>query len=293
MTALSLGYTTYAMPDEAPFDALERLREIGYESIELTVSEGWPTSPYRLDGDDRDRLREHLRDLGFPPPHLMDLTVEPCATGEARAESLGRFDATCALASDLHFGDGDPIVKMPITGEQPEWEGNEEQIRDDLLELADVAAEHGVVFAAEPHEGTCFETPEKGAWLMATTDHPNLRLALDISHFPEELFDVEEAVELCAPHAVTTHVKDTQVVDGEFRFLLPGETDFDYETYLELLVDHGYRGPIIAEVSAQIWRDGEDYDAWAAAEFMYEALRGPIDAANRYAEGDADSSDRA
>lgn len=280
---LRLGYTTYAMKEANIFDALPRLAGIGYEAVELVSSDGYQTSPVNFDSSDRVRLVDLYRDLGLPAPHLMDLSVTPLATGERPEETFERMHATCELASDLHFGDGRPVVKFPMTGEQPDWEGNEDWIRNRLVALADVAAEYGAVYAAEPHVGTCFETPEKAAWLMENSDHDSLRLALDISHFPEEAdFDVAKAVRLCAPHAVSTHVKDTEVVDGSFRFRLPGETDFDYGWYLKLLVDEGYEGPINAEVSAQLW-DDLDHDHWAAAQQMYEALTDPVAAANRYA----------
>lgn len=281
---LQLGYTTYAMKDADVFDAVPRLVDIGYEAVELVSSDGYQTSPQAFDAADRERLVDLYRDLDLPAPHVMDLSVTPLAPDERREGTFDRMRATCELASDLHFGDGRPVVKFPMTGEQPDWEGNEAWIRDRLLDLADVAAEYGVVYAAEPHVGTCFETPEKAAWLMKQTDHSSLCLALDISHFPEAAgFDVPEAVRLCAPDAVSTHVKDTEVVDGAFRFRLPGETDFNYEGYLKLLVDENYEGPINAEVSAQIW-DDPDHDHWRAARRMYDALADPIAAANRYAE---------
>ncbi len=284
---LQLGYTTYAMKDADVFDAVDRLVDIGYEAVEIVSSDGYQTSPQAFDTADRERLVALYRDHGLPAPHIMDLSVTPLAADERSGGTFERMHATCELASDLYFGDGRPIVKFPMTGEQPDWEGNEEWIRDRLLDLADVAAEHGAIYAAEPHVGTCFETPEKAAWLMEQTDHDSLRLALDISHFPEDAgYDVAEAVRLCASDAVSTHVKDTDVVDGAFQFRLPGKTDFDYKEYLKRLVDAGYSGPINAEVSAQIW-DAPDHDPWAAAQQMYEALENPVSAANQYAEESA------
>jgi sugar phosphate isomerase/epimerase len=280
---LQLGYTTYAMRDEDVFDAVPGLVDIGYEAIELVSSEGYQIDPDEFDAADRERLVALYRDLDLPAPHLMDLSVTPLASEAHSERTFERMHAVCALASDLRVEDGRSVVKFPMTGDQPEWEGNERWIRDRLVDLADVAAEYDVVFAPEPHVGTCFESPDKAAWLMSHTDHDNLRLALDISHFPAAVFDVDRAVDLCAPHAVSTHVKDTDVVDGEFRFALPGDTDFDYEWYLKRLVDEGYAGPINAEVSAQIW-DEPGHDPWAAARRMYESLEGPIAAANRYAE---------
>lgn len=266
------------MKEQDIFDGLPRLREMGYETVEITVSEGYPTSYDRLDADDRTRLRNLLQELEFSAPALIDL-VAPCAIGADREAMLEHFEGSCKLCRDLHYGDGRAVLKSPTTGEQPPWEGNRGTIRDDLLELADVAAEHDVVFATEAHVRTALDTPEKVEWLMETTDHPHLGVNFDISHFPTELFDTGRAIEACVPHAVHTHVKDSVIIDGETRFRIPGETGFDYDDFLERTVAAGYRGDIIAEVSAQLWRE-PDFDPWAAVEACYANLSGQVSTVN-------------
>jgi inosose dehydratase len=55
------------------------------------------------------------------------------------------------------------------------------------------------------------------------------------------------------------------------RFLLPGDAATDYAAYFRLLRQHGYSGPLIIEVSSQIFnRPG--YDPIATAEKCYAAL---------------------
>lgn len=284
MRPLRLGYTTYSMPDEDPFDAVPRLAGIGYEAVELTVSDGYAACHGNLDAGDRDRLCELIAEQGMPSPVLMDL-IEPCSTGAARREMLEHVGGSFALAADLNRGDRPPVVKTPVSGEQPEWEGNERRVLGDLEEIADVAAEYDAVFAPELHVNTVLDTPGKVRWLFDHTDHPNLGLNFDVSHVPRERFDVAEAVAVCAPLAVTTHVKDTTIVDGEVRFHLPGSTDFDYEWFLDALVAHGYRGDVIAEVSAQIWRQ-DGFDPWAAARDCHDNLVDAVEAVNgSYADG--------
>jgi len=276
MKPLRLGFTTYSMPDEDPFAAVPRLAAIGYEAVELTVPEGNAASDDSLDGDDRDRLRGPIAEQGIPSPVLMDL-IGPCSTGEAGRAMLDRIEASFALAADLNRGDRPPVVTTPVSGEQPEWDGNGERVLADLGEIADVAAGYGAVFAPEV-PSTRFLTVEKARWLFERTAHPNLGLN-DVSQFPRERFDVAEAVETCAPLAVTTHVKDTDIVDGEVRFRLPGSTEFDYEWFFDALLAHGYRGDVIAEISAQLWRE-EGFDPWAAARACYDNLADAVALAN-------------
>jgi hypothetical protein len=65
---MKLGYGTYAMPTVDIFEALPRLRDIGYEAIEINVGDNWPTAPDKLSTSDRNRIVSTLQDLNFPPP---------------------------------------------------------------------------------------------------------------------------------------------------------------------------------------------------------------------------------
>lgn len=289
MPPLRTGFTTYSMPDLDPFEVVPRLADIGYGAIEITASEGYTTSYENLDTDERRRLRRLLREMGFTPPAVMDL-VPVCSNGERRRKMLDRVDRTCELVADLHWGDRDPVFKSAVVGEQPEWEGNEERILHDLQEVADVAAGNGVKYATEVHVGTALDTVEKARWLMDRNDHSGLVLNFDVSHFPRKRFDIEEAVDVCAPFAATTHVKDAEIVDGEVQFRLPGEADFPYEWFFGRLLEEGYRGGIIAEISAQIWQEPE-FDVWAAARTCYDNLVGPVTAANETFEANLDRTE--
>ena len=54
---MKLGYeTTECRAGEDIFVAVPRLREIGCEAIELTISRGWPTAPDQLDAGACERL---------------------------------------------------------------------------------------------------------------------------------------------------------------------------------------------------------------------------------------------
>ena len=75
------------------------------------------------------------------------------------------------------------MVVSTTLGDKPAWETGKERIVELVLELGDMAAEYDVIVAIEPHAGDDFETPEKAAWLMQQTNHPNLGLNFDYSQF--------------------------------------------------------------------------------------------------------------
>ena len=66
---MKLGYGTFGMRGLDVFEVLPRLREIGYEGIELATGPDW-TPPEGLDGAARNRLRKLAQGLGFEAPVL-------------------------------------------------------------------------------------------------------------------------------------------------------------------------------------------------------------------------------
>jgi sugar phosphate isomerase/epimerase len=267
---MKLGYSTYAMQRLDIFEALPRIRAIGYDAMEIAVGDDWPTAPHKLDAAARQKLADLLQDLGFPPPVLFG-PVPTCARGDARQAMLGRFAGICALARDLNFGGEPAVVTSTLSGRQLDWDADKQAVADDLLELADLAAGASAILAIEPHVGGAFDTPEKAAWLMQQTDHSHLKLNFDYSHFFVQDMDLQRCVDLCLPCAAHIHIKDGTLAGNRVKFLLPGEGKLNLTTYIKALIQAGLTVPVTAEVSAMIWRE-PDYDPWAAAEFCYRAL---------------------
>ena len=269
---MKLGYSNYALKGLDVFECLPRLKEIGYEAMEIAVRKGWSTAPDRFDRKDRSRLARLLSDLSFPPPPLMG-EIGGLIRGEEGnwAEVESRFEAMCGLAWDLNFGD-EPAVVTTTLGHCPSpWEEAKEAILEGALRMSDIAATYDVILALEPHVGNEFDTPQKAVWLMEAAGHDHLRLNFDMSHFWVQGFDLEECANLCAPYAVHTHIKDGRMIDGRVQFLLPGEGSLDLASYFLALNRAGIDLPVTVEVSAMIWTR-EDYNPWTTAEGCYLAL---------------------
>lgn len=253
-----------------PFEALPKIREIGYEALEIAVGDAWPTSPERFTPPEQIRLSALARSLGFPSPLLFG-NFDVCALDD-KAE----MDLTLAklrMAGRMHYDDTPILITTTAGHSAPPWESGKEQIRDSFMRLADLAAEHKATIAIEAHAGTDFETPEKAVWMMENTQHPSLTLDLDISHFYVEGAEVAHSVELCAPYSSMVHIKDGEKVDGEVRYCLTGDGNIDIPLFLRSLQanDLGHL-PVFAEVSVQQSRQ-PDYNPWAVAQFCYDALR--------------------
>ena len=266
---MKLGYANYGMHDEDIFDALPRLGEIGYEAMELTVSNGWTTTPDRLDTAARDRVRELFQSLGFPPPSL--LGMPPPRSTDENSGNLESFRVACELSRDLNYSQEPAVISTIPGGYGPDWDNQKDSLRDDLLRMAEVAADYNVLLAAEPHIGMPFDTPEKAAWLMQATNHPNIKLNFDYSQFYVAGIPLQHSIDLCMPHAAHIHVKDGRLIDGDLEFLLPGEGNLDLTDFFTRMAATGTTIPMTVEVSGMVWNK-PGYDAWAVAERCYAVL---------------------
>lgn len=266
-----LGYSTYALRMVDPFEALRLIKGVGYEALEVCLSKDWPTSPLRFSATQQDDLGKLAQDLGFPSPILFG-NIDVCAPPSGQTDMFDLTRKKFEMAHRLHFDNSQVMVTTTPGHSAPPWESGKDRIRDAFLVLADMAAENGVVIAIEAHAGTDFETPEKAVWMMEQTEHPNLKLDLDISHFVVEGSEMAHSVNLCAPYASMVHIKDGVKIDGQVQFCLPGDGDIDIAGFLSALRANGLEGtPVFAEVSVQQSRE-DDYDPRGAAEFCYNAL---------------------
>lgn len=266
------GYSTYALKMVDPFEAVQKIKDTGYEALEICVRDGYPTAPGVFGVEQQRKLAATSQKLGFPSPILFG-AINVCAPESEREAMMEDAVAKFRFARELHYDDT-PTLITTTAGRDISWDPGKEDIRDGFLRLADVAAEHDVIIAIEAHAGTPFELPEKAVWMMEQTRHPNLKLDLDVSHFYVEGAGVENSVDLCAADAVMVHIKDGEKVDGVHRFSLTGDGNLDLEGFMRALkrndIDHL---PINVEVSVH-QSEQPDYDPWWAAKFSYDALVG-------------------
>ena len=270
MKPIPLGYGTYGLKNEDTFKALPRLREIGYDVIELTVAKDWPTAPAKLDAGARKSLVALFQKLGFPPPILMMLpqlfTPEVTQAGMEK-----EWHELCQLAKDLNFTAASPIITFTLGGNVPEWETGRDQIAEKIAQLGRIAGEHGVTLAAEPHAGCSFDRAERAVWLVRQVNQPHVRLNCDISHFIVQGFDVEKELELMIPYSVYAHIKDAAAVGMPPKFVLPGKGGYDLAKYYGTLERLKYAGPVVVEVSGMVW-NAAGYEPWEAAQFCFDVL---------------------
>ena len=274
---MRIAYSTYALQGVDPVDAVARVREIGYDALEINCGAAWPTAPQRFRSGQRSRLRAALQNAGFPPPPVMNL-IGLCAADEAPAAKSEQLRQTCRLARELSWQDRPSVVTTTLGPQAAPWHEAREAVARRLRGYGDLVAEENCILAVEPHVGQELDTPEKANWLMQAVGHAHVRLNFDYSHFLVLGIDLAHSLELTSRFAVHAHIKDGRMVDGDVRFALPGDDRLDLAAYFRAVRAAGLEVPITAEVSGQIW-SRPDYDPWPVARRCFANL----DAARRAA----------
>jgi len=269
--AFTLGYSTYALKMVDPFEAVRLIKDVGYDALEICAADGWLSSPQSFNTAQQNDLGKLSQDLGFDSP-IMFALIDVCAPQSDRMAMLELTKKKFEMAQRLHYDDSPILITTTPGHSAPPWESGKEQIRDSFLSLSDMAAEYDIVIAIEAHAGTDFETPEKAVWMMEQTQHPNLKLDLDISHFVVEGSEMVHSVNLTAEHSAMVHIKDGEKIDGQVQFCLPGDGGIDIPSFMTALRANDLENlPVFAEVSVMQSRE-EDYSPRGAAEFCYNAL---------------------
>lgn len=270
---MKLTCCTWGMPTLSADEALDCIARLGYDGVQLTLSDARPfaTELTRLDAAERLRIGRLLDDCGLELPSVSGHTNLMAREPDARKRAMSRLKLMVDACLDLARPEGVPSLNTLVGGGEGEWEARKTELVDRLGELVAYAEQRGVVLALEPHVRQMLDTPEKTLWLLAQIPSPSLKLCFDISHFEVLGIPTAESVRLLAPHAVFTHVKDQRGISPEHQFLIPGEGDSDYAAYLSEMHRMGYTGHIGVEISFMV-QDRPDYDPRAAAAQSYAVL---------------------
>ena len=276
---MQLAYSTWGMPTVPADVAIPHLAQLGFDGIELTVIPGYTTDLSILTSQKRRQiqqlLNQHQLTLSAISAHTSLMELEP----ELHFANMERLKAAVDLAVDLQTGGLRPVVNTTPGGRPDQWSVGKQQLVDRLGELIDYATEFQVVIALEPHIGVMIETPQQICELIETVNSPYLRANFDISHFEILGLPMSETIPLMVPQTAHTHVKDQRGVHPNFEFLIPGEGEFDYVTYLQTMSKYGYQGFVTVEVSMMVQRRA-NYDPLLAATQSYYTLSQAFVAAN-------------
>lgn len=254
-------------------DALKTCAEIGYANVEFALNAGYPTEPKVFTAESRKEAAQQLSALKLDLPCLMvDLSLT--ADDKAHAQALQTISDAAQVARDLN-ADHPPIIETVLGGKPATWEQQKTGMAERLKSWAETAEKEKTTITIKAHVGSAVNSPERLLWLLQQVKSPAIQVAYDYSHFELQGIDMEESMTLLLPRTKFIHVKDSTGEPAKFQFLLPGEGRTDYVKYFTVLKQHGYQGPVVVEVSGQIFNK-PGYEPVAAAKKCYAALSGAL-----------------
>jgi inosose dehydratase len=270
---LPLGFSLYGMKSVPLPDALRTCAAVGYDGVELALLPSYPTEPAKHSAADRRELRTRLADSALSLHGLMVNLSEP-ATDAVHRANLDRLKEAADLGHAL-APDRPPPVETVLGGKPADWDVVKDRLADRLRAWAEVGRAGRTVIAVKPHVANALHTPAAAVWLIERVNSPCLRLAFDSSHFALRGTPLADAARQLAPLSAFAHVKDARGTAEKFEFLLPGDGGTDYREWARVVPAAGYRGPVVVEVSAQVFnRPG--YDPAVAARTSYANLAAAV-----------------
>ena len=264
----SLGMSLYGMKTLPLAEAVATCARIGYRNIELCLDPGFHAEPAKFSPEARQALRRQLESLGLTISGLMlNLNL---ADPALQPRNLAAIKSAAELAREVS-----PQAPAPIEtisrGRPAEWDALKEGMADRLRQWGETAATERIKIVLKAHFNGAVSTPEQLAWIIQQVNQPAIRAAYDYSHFELREIPMAKSWETLARYTEFVHVKDTAGNAQKAQMLLPGEGRTDYVALFRLMRSTGYRGPVVVEVSTQIFSQ-PGYDPVAAAEKSFTAL---------------------
>lgn len=274
---MRLGYNTNGLAHHRLLDGIRLLSEVGYESVAITLDAA-ALDPYdepAVLGRQIEAVRDLLASTGMScvvetgarfllnprKKHDPTLLDPDCARRAVRRDFLER---AIEIASRLDA----PVVSL-WSGSRPAgasapvlWK----RLYEELVRLADFAAERGVVLGFEPEPGMFIDTMEQFAKLDERVRHPAVHLTLDVGHVHcTEAEPIAAHIGRWGARIVNVHIEDMQV--GVHDHLMFGAGTVDFPSVLRALHEIRYGGGLHVELSRH------SHAAVEAVEGSYTFLR--------------------
>lgn len=252
-----LGYNTNGFAHHDPYQAVELLAEIGYQSVALTLDHG-PLNPFAADFyRNAKQMRQLLDRLGLRSVietgarFLLDPRVkhEPTLVSADRAERRRRVEFLCrAVDAAAQLRSDCVSLWAGVVHDDAGDEEVFERLVAGLREVVDYATEREVAIGFEPEPGMAIDTMPRFERLCARLERPQLALTLDIGHLHcQGETPIAEQIRKFAPQLVNVHIEDMRA--GVHEHLMFGEGEIDFPPVLAALAEAGYAGGLHVELS--------------------------------------------
>lgn len=260
-----IGLYEKALPNEFSWEEkIKTTRELGFDFLELSVDES-DARRRRLDWDDETiyalrRLceRHHL------PFQSLCLSVHRkfpfgSADPKIREQALGHMEKAIALSYKLG------IRTIQLAGYDVYYEPSDQETHRRFIagmqQAAQLAERAGVMLGVEIMDTQYLNSVSKFEILNRKINSPYFTAYPDVGNLSGWNYDVCTELKLGKPHITQIHLKDsyrvTKISKGQFRDLVIGEGNVDFEAVFRTLKESNCVVPLVIEMWAQNaqWKD--------------------------------------
>ena len=263
---MTLGFSTYGMRGMKTEDAIMALAKIGYDAVELNIWPGRDFDAAKVSAKRAKAIGKLAEHWSIKPSALMEnLKIEQDA--KKHGAVLDRLRRAAELAHQI-VPDAPPLVETTLGG--GDWDKVKGLYQERLADWAEVGRETKTVMTIKPHRFGAMNRPAHAIELIKALGSPKwLRMAYDFSHYAHRDMELATTIKEALPVTSFVAIKDTVMVGGKARFVLPGASgEIDYVKLLKLFHKGGYRGDINCEISGMV-SGKKGYDPIQAAETSY------------------------
>lgn len=269
-----LGYNTNGLAHHDPFQAVELLADLGYQSVAITLDHGCLNPFTENITADLARMKTLLRRVKMRSvietggrfllnPRVKHEPTLVSPTAEERARRVSFLQHAIDIAEQL----GSDCVSLwsGVSHQQASSETLMVRLQEGLLPVLDYAAEKNVLIGFEPEPGMVIDTMTAFSNLCEAIPHPQLRLTLDIGHLHcQGELPIEDHIRQWAPQLVNVHLEDMRA--GVHEHLMFGTGEMDFVPIMAALSEVRYDAGVYVELSRHS-HEGPDA-ASAAREFL-------------------------
>jgi len=267
-TRYQLGYGLYGMRSLPHMEGLSHIARIGYKHAEITLRPGWDTEPKLLNRASRAAIRQRISDLGLTLVDVME-GIQPASNATVES-NLERLRMAAEVAHECSPG-APALIQSPIGGRPGAWMERRTAMADELAIWASKLDELDATFCIKPHSKQTMGRPEEMLWMLQQVNHPRMKGVYDYGHFMAFGLDLVTTIHQVGQHAGFSHIKDAVGMAPDHRFVVPGDGGVDYGLFLKTMADVGYKGPIVVEVSTDVFSQ-PGYDPVGTAQRVWDRL---------------------
>ena len=252
-----IGYNTNGLAHHDPFDALELLAEIGYQSVAITIDHGWLSPRDAQSEVQLQRIKDFLKSnqLGsvietgarfLLDPHnkhaptLLDPDPERV---QIRIDFLKYcIDVGVELESNC------VSLWSGIKPSGSNFNSVLDQLARNLSIVLNYAEDRGIDIGFEPEPGMLIDSTGRFERMIHLVDSPRLKMTMDIGHlFCLSEIPIANYIEKWQDYLVNIHIEDMQA--GMHEHLMFGDGQIYFPPVIESLLKVGYSRGVHIELS--------------------------------------------